>query len=60
MFSRTYFIRYVENVLFFKVRDGFLKNSNFPTTVIDWNKIEKKIRKSETLNIFNKREKQIL
>ena len=33
---------------------AFLKNSFFPSTVIEWNKIDKNIRKSESLNIFKK------
>ena len=32
----------------------FFKNSFFPSTVIEWNKIDKNIRKSESLNIFKK------
>ena len=46
--------RYVENVPSFKVRHDFFKNSFFPSTVIEWNKIDKNIRKSESLNIFKK------
>ena len=52
--SRSYFTRYIENVPFFKVRHGFFKNSFFPSTAIEWNKIDKNIRKSERLNIFKK------
>ena len=54
MSSRSYFTRYVENVPSFKVRHDFFKNSFFPSTVIEWNKIYKNIRKSESLNIFKK------
>ena len=32
----------------------FLKSSFFPSTVIEWKKIDKNIRKSESLNIFKK------
>ena len=52
--SRSYFTRYAENVPSFKVRHGFFKNSFFPSTAIEWNKIDKNIRKSESLNIFKK------
>ena len=46
--SRSYFTRYAKNVPSFKVRHVFFKNSFFPSTAIEWNKIEKylKIRKS--------------
>ena len=36
------------------MRHDFFKNSFFPSTVIEWNKIDKNIRKSESLNIFKK------
>ena len=54
MSGRSYFTRYAENVPSFKVRHDFFKNSFFPSTVIEWNKIDKNIRKSERLNIFKK------
>ena len=54
VFSRSYFTRYAENVHSFKVRHDFLKNSFFPSTAIERNKIDKSIRKSESLKIFKK------
>ena len=36
------------------MRNYFFKNSFSPSTVIEWNKIDKNIRKSESLNIFEK------
>ena len=36
------------------MRHDFFKNSFFPFTVIEWNKIDKNIPKSESLNIFIK------
>ena len=51
---RSYLARYVENVPSFKVRHDFFKNSFFPSTVIEWNKIDKNIRKSESFAIFKK------
>ena len=53
--SRSYFIKFVENVLSFKVRHEFSKNSFFPSTVIEWNKIDNNIQKSENRNIFKKK-----
>ena len=47
--STSYFTRYVENVSPFKVRHDSLKNVFFPSTVTEWNKIEKNTRKSESL-----------
>ena len=54
MSSTSYFIKYVENVPFFKGRQDFFKNSFFPSTIIEWKKIGKNIRKSQSLNIFKK------
>ena len=34
------------------MRRDFFKNSFFPSTAIEWNKIDKNIRKLESLNIF--------
>ena len=34
------------------MRHDFFKNFFFPSTAIEWNKIDKNIRKSESLNIF--------
>ena len=54
MSSRSYFTRYPKNVPSFKVRHDFLENYFFPSTAIEWNKIEKNSRKSESLNILKK------
>ena len=50
--SRCYLTRNVENVPSFKLRHDFLKNSFFPSIVIEWNEFDKNIQKSESLNIF--------
>ena len=53
--SGSYFTRYVENVSSFKVRPDFLENLFFPpSTSFKLKKIDKNIRKSESLNIFKK------
>ena len=36
----------------FTVKHQFFKNSHFPSTIIDWNKLDSNILNSETLNIF--------
>ena len=38
----------------FDVKHTFLKNSFFPSTVIEWNNIDKSIRSSESLTLFKK------
>ena len=52
--SRSYFTRYVEHVPSFKVRHDFFKNSFFPSTVIEWNKIDKTIQNQEVLTSLEK------
>ena len=49
--SRSYLTRYVENVHSFKVIHDFFQNSFF---AIECNKIDKNIRKLESLSIFKK------
>ena len=45
--------RSANNIVLFKV-NNFFQNSFFPFAVIEWNKLDLNIRKSETLNIFKK------
>ena len=54
MSSSSYFTRYIENVLSFKVKHVFLKMFLFFSTVIEWSKIDKNIRKSENLKYLQK------
>ena len=41
--------------LLFKVRHDFFKISFFPSTITEWNEIDKNIRKSKSFNFFKKR-----
>ena len=53
---RSYFTRYVENV-----RHDFSENSFFPSTVIEWNKINKtKIPENQKVLIYKSFKKSIL
>ena len=47
-----YRTRNVQNILHINVKQQFFKNSYFPSTIIEWNKLDSNIRNSETLNIF--------
>ena len=38
----------------FKVKHNFFKNSFFQSTVIEWNNLDKSIKSSESLALFNK------
>ena len=51
--SSSYVTRNIHN-LFFKTRHTFLKNAFFPSTIIEWNKLDHNIRNSNSFNIFRK------
>ena len=40
------------NIPHINVKHQFFKNSYFPSTIIEWNKLDSNIHNSETLNIF--------
>ena len=52
--SSGYVTRRMQNIPFFKTRHTFLKNSFFPSTIIEWNKIDHNVRNSSSFNIFRK------
>ena len=52
--SSSYVARYIHNIPFLKTRHTFLKNSFFPWTIIEWNKLDCNIRNSSSFNIFRK------
>ena len=52
--SSSYVTRNMQNILFFKTKHTFFKNSFFPSTIIEWNKLDHNIRNSSSLNIFRK------
>ena len=52
--SSSYVTRNIYHIPFFKTRHTFLKNSFFPSTIIEWNKLDHNIRISSSFNIFRK------
>ena len=50
--SSSYVTRNIHSIPFFKTRH---KNSFFPSTIIEWNKLDHNIRNSSSFNIFRKR-----
>ena len=52
--SCSYVTRNIHNISFFKTRLTFFKNSFFPSTIIEWNKLDHNIRNSSSFNIFRK------
>ena len=47
-----YRTRNAQNIPHINVKHQFFKNSCFPSTIIEWNKLDSNIRNSETLKIF--------
>ena len=52
--SSSYVTRNNHNIHFFKTRNTFLKNLFFPSTIIEWSKLDHNIRNSSSFNIFRK------
>ena len=44
----------IDNIPRLNVKHTFFKNSFFPSTVIEWNNLDKSIRSSESFTLFNK------
>ena len=47
--------RYKNSIPLFNVKHDYFKNSFFPSTVIEWKKLDSNIRNSESLALFKKR-----
>ena len=52
--SSSYVTRNIHNIPFFKTRHTFFKNCFFPSTIIEWNKLNYNIRNSSSFKIFRK------
>ena len=46
--------RNADNIPLFKVKLNFFESTFFPSTVIEWNKLDQNIPNTEGLNIFKK------
>ena len=42
----------IDNICNIKIRSNFFKNSFFPSTITEWNKLDSDTRNSNSLNIF--------
>ena len=52
--SSNYVTRNIHNIPLLKTRHTFFKNSFFPSTIIEWNKLDHNIRNSSSFNISRK------
>ena len=42
----------INNISYIKTRSNFFRNSFFPSTITEWNRLDRDIRKSDSLNVF--------
>ena len=49
MTSSSYITRNMQNIPFLKIRLNFLKNSFFPSAIIEWNNLD---QEAKTVSIF--------
>ena len=54
MRTPNYRTRKADDVPYFNIRHKFFKNSFFPSAVIEWNKLDSRLRKAKSSNDFKK------
>ena len=52
--NKQYSLRTSDNIPCFNTKHNFFKNSFFPSTIIEWNKLDLTLRKYDSFNIFKK------
>ena len=52
--KNVYNLRNANDIPFIRVNHNYFKNSFFPSSIIEWNKLSLEIRNSHNLNIFKK------
>ena len=52
---RVHNTRYCDNILLLKIKYNYFRNSFFPSSIVEWNKISREGRNSENITIFKKR-----
>ena len=50
--EKTHATKNVDNILCFKIRHNFFKNSFFPSTIIEWNNLDPTLRNSKSFDVF--------
>ena len=50
--TSSYVTRNAENIPLFNIKHNFYKNSFFPSSIIEWNNLDPKLRNSENFSIF--------
>ena len=52
---RAYNTRYCDNIPLLKIKHNYFRNSFFPSSIVEWNKLSREVRNSENIRIFKKR-----
>ena len=52
--TKPYSAKNANNILHWKVKHSFFKDTFFPSVIIEWNKLDTKIQNAPSLNIFKK------
>ena len=47
--------RYCDNIPLLKIKHNYFRNSLFPSSIVEWNKLSREVRNSENIRIFKKR-----
>ena len=47
--------RYCDNIPLLKIKHNYFRNSFFPSSIVEWNKLSREVRNSENIRIFKKR-----
>ena len=52
---RVHNTRYCDNIPLLKIKHNYFRNSFFPSSIVEWNKLSREVRNSENIRIFKKR-----
>ena len=50
--NEAYQLRYVANIRSLSFKHNFFKNTFFPSTILEWNKLDPTLRNSASYNVF--------
>ena len=49
---RVHNTRYYDNIPLLKIKHNYFRNSFFPSSIVEWNKLSREVRNSENIRIF--------
>ena len=51
---RVHNTRYCDNILLLKIKHNYFRSSFFTSSIVEWNKLSRKVKNSENIKIFKK------